>query len=187
MSDRLHPRQQALGPGHAGEVCYTGDGTEGDMTVWHTVEGTLRRMSPCTQSCTQSESELPNQNCRKLDTIKTAESWTINYENSKKRFVTCLASPHEQRGSEGRSAGIEAIATRMGWTMVKYHSSIFSPPVASSTDCFADAGAVRTSRNVPSQYQILLWCIIKLKMACTGAVQKIELVSTYFPQLLASL
>jgi hypothetical protein len=46
----------------------------------------------------------------------------------KKRFVTCLASasPHEQRGSEGRSAGIEGIATRMGWTMVKYHSSFFS-------------------------------------------------------------
>jgi hypothetical protein len=35
-------------------------------------------------------------------------------------------SPHEQWGSEGRSAGIEGIATRMGWTMVKYHSSIFS-------------------------------------------------------------
>ena len=39
--------------------------------------------------------------------------------------VSC-ASPHEQRGSEGRSAGIEGIATRMGWTMVKYHSSFFS-------------------------------------------------------------
>jgi hypothetical protein len=78
-----------------------------------------------------------------------SESWTINYENSKKKglCVTCLVSPHEQRDSEGRSAGIEAIATRMGWTMVKYHSSIFFPSVASSTDCFADAGAVRTSRK----------------------------------------
>jgi hypothetical protein len=55
------------------------------------------------------------------------ESWPINYENSKKKVcdVSC-ASPHEQRGSEGRSAGIEGIATRMGWTMVKYHSSFFS-------------------------------------------------------------
>ena len=61
--------------------------------------------------------------------------------------MTCLVSPHEQRDSEGRSAGIEAIAARMGWTMVKYHSSIFFPSVASSTDCFADAGAVRTSRK----------------------------------------
>ncbi len=51
VSDRLHPRQQVLGPGHAGEACYTGDGAKGDMTVWRTVEGTLRRMSPCeTQS-----------------------------------------------------------------------------------------------------------------------------------------
>ena len=56
------------------------------------------------------------------------ESWPINYENSKQkvcdRDVSC-ASPHEQRGSEGRSAGIEGIATRMGCTMVKYHSSFF--------------------------------------------------------------
>ena len=84
-----------------------------------------------------------NSNVRNLS-VK-AESWTINYENTKiKRFVS---SRHEQRDSEGCSAGIEAIATRMGWTMVKYLSSIFFPSVASSTDCFADAGAVRTSRK----------------------------------------
>ena len=35
------------------------------------------------------------------------------------------------------------------------------------------------------QCQILLWCSIKHKMASTGVVQQIALLSTYFPQLIA--
>ena len=142
--------------------------------------------------CRRNHAHNQNQNCR----IRTVESWTqselpkvwqLITKIPKKKVcdVSCVAS-----WAKG-----QRMAQRWNWS---HHNEngldngkisffIFLPPVASSTDCFADAGAVRTSRYVPSQYRILRWYIIKLKMACTGAVQKIELVSTFFPQFLASL
>ncbi len=57
-------------------------------------------------------------NCRKL------ESWPIYYEILKKKVcdMSCIAS---WARDEGRCAGVKAVATIMGCTIVKYNLSIF--------------------------------------------------------------
>ena len=134
------------------------------------------------ESCTQSEI----QNARNQSQIHNQmhhESWPINYENSKKKGlwrVLCVASwAKGQRRAQRRNWRHR---NENGLDNGKISFFIFFPSDSFLTDCFPDAGAVRTRRNVPEQYQILRWCTIKLNMACTGAVQKITLLSTYFPQ-----